>query len=328
MLWRRIACTFAMVLAVSIFTATSPASATAPSVEAQVMSMINAERTERLVVHSGLLVAARAHSWDMSREGGLSHEGADERVNTAPPDPAEGNGAPDDGFPIASWCENVTYTSIANSESEAAKQLFQQWNKGGAHHRCMMETERNVGAVGVYYDGESYWATFIAEIDTTPPGGSPPPAKPAETKPKPDDKPAAIASAAPRDVTEAADGEGTDAPPAASVVDDVTADPNEMTQDAASSSEAHAPTSPDPQREESASPEHSDGSDVTRVNVLSAPLEPVDQTFGWREIVAVVGVLLLASWILRRAIKPLPAPQFVPETTSERELIGAGASID
>ena len=156
---------------VAILTAFTPiAHATEPLVEERVVALINAQRTDRLVVHYGLLSAARNHSADMAREGGLSHEGADERVNSAPPDPGEFNGAPDDGFGVAAWCENVTYT-VGTSEAEAPQRIFDQWNRGGAHQRCMMDTSRNVGAVGVYYDGQSWWATFIAEEDATPPGG-------------------------------------------------------------------------------------------------------------------------------------------------------------
>ena len=99
---------------------TPTARSAAPTVEDRIIALINAERAERLSVHWGLLAAARNHSQNMAREGGLSHEGADERVNSAPPDPGEFNGAPDDGFAVAAWCENVTYTVINGRIFDAA----------------------------------------------------------------------------------------------------------------------------------------------------------------------------------------------------------------
>jgi hypothetical protein len=161
------------------------------SIESQVFGFINGARSSRLIEHSGLLAAARAHSQGMASRGGLDHNDADARVMSAPPDPAEGNGAPDDGFATAAWCENVTYTTGV-SASEAPRRIYEQWHRSGAHDRCMMNTGKNVAAVGVYYDGSSWWATFIAEVDRTPPGGGgaqpaqrPAPAPAAKPKAKP-----------------------------------------------------------------------------------------------------------------------------------------------
>jgi hypothetical protein len=148
-----------------------PAKAQAGDIESQVMAKINASRGSALAVHSGLLYAARSHSQEMASHGGLDHNGADERVNSAAPDPAEGNGAPDDGFPVASWCENVTYVNYG-SEADAASNIYKQWRKSGAHNACMTNSNKNVGAVGIYWDGQTWWATFIAEVDRTPPGGA------------------------------------------------------------------------------------------------------------------------------------------------------------
>jgi hypothetical protein len=143
--------------------------------------MINGSRSSALIHHSGLAAAARAHSQSMAMSGGLHHDGADARVANAPPDPAEGNGAPDDGFATAAWCENVTY-STGFPEAQVARKLYEQWRRSASHQRCMTNPGKNVGAVGVYYDGSTWWATFIAEVDRTPPGGRPasqPAARPA-----------------------------------------------------------------------------------------------------------------------------------------------------
>jgi hypothetical protein len=173
------------------------------SLEAQVMSRIRGYRSASIAVHSGLLAAARNHSRGMSSRGGLNHDGADARVQGAAPDPMEMNGAPDDGFGVASWCENVTYVANYFPYSEVAQRIFNAWEGSGAHGRCMKEGHRNVGAVGIYYDGEFWWATYIAQVDKTPPGGAPPapkeePAeKPEAKKPAPIAKPEA--SAPPQD---------------------------------------------------------------------------------------------------------------------------------
>lgn len=165
------------------------------SIESQVFALINGSRSTALIHHSGLASAARSHSQHMAVVGGLNHDGADERVANAQPDPVEANGAPDDGFARAAWCENVTY-STGFPESQVAQKLYQQWKRSASHNGCMTNSAKNVGAVGVYYDGSTWWATFIAEIDHTPPGGAAPqrsqppaPAPRATTKP-PADRPA------------------------------------------------------------------------------------------------------------------------------------------
>lgn len=157
---------------VAILVVSSPTRASG-SIESQVFSMINGSRSSALVWHSGLAAAARMHSQQMAASGGLHHDGADERVNNASPDPVEGNGAPDDGFAVAAWCENVTY-STGFPESQVAQKLYQQWNRSASHRGCMTNSNKNVGAVGIYYDGSTWWATFIAEVDRTPPGGARP----------------------------------------------------------------------------------------------------------------------------------------------------------
>jgi hypothetical protein len=193
---------------VALVSLSSPTSA-AGSIESQVFGLINGERSSPLIEHSGLLYAARAHSQQMAISGGLNHDGADERVANAQPDPAEGNGAPDDGFATAAWCENVTY-STGFPESQVAGKLYEQWRRSAPHQACMTNSGKNVAAVGIYYDGSTWWATFIAEVDRTPPGGRPaaPPAPRPTTQPaapaaKPADRAAPAATGEPSAVTPA-----------------------------------------------------------------------------------------------------------------------------
>ncbi len=147
----------------------APATAKADDVGSQVLSMINAGRSTPLILHRGLLDEAWGHSQYMSQSGSLNHDNADERAMSAAPDPAEGNGAPDDGFPQAAWCENATYVTPAQGDPATA--IYNNWKKSPPHAACMNNSGKNVGAVGVYWDGSTYWATFVAEVDNTPPGG-------------------------------------------------------------------------------------------------------------------------------------------------------------
>lgn len=303
---------------VMTLTALTPsARAAEPLVEDRVIAMINAERSSRLVVHFGLLNAARAHSQRMASEGGLSHEDADARVNAAAPDPGEFNGAPDDGFGIAAWCENVTYTIVASAE-EAAQRIYSQWHKGGAHERCMLDTSRNVGAVGVYYDGQNWWATFIAEKDSTPPGGAAPAAKPKPAAPadrQETPKPEPRATAAP---------DADDAPPAASASDDATAgdvvrvEATPQPVGLEETTEDEEPPSQEPQAtgEPATVPVVSEQA-VARPDVraiaegAAVPIVPAPG-IGWREIAAVVAVLSVATVMLRRTMMPATRPGAEP----------------
>jgi hypothetical protein len=146
-------------------------SASADDVESQVFAMINAGRGTPLVLHHGLLSDAEGHSQYMAQTGNLNHDDAQQRVEEAPPDPPEANGAPDDGFNLYGWCENATYVTPAQGDPATA--IYNNWKNSPPHNACMNNTGKNVGAVGVYWDGSTYWATFVAESDSTPPGGAP-----------------------------------------------------------------------------------------------------------------------------------------------------------
>ena len=282
------------------------------SVEMRIHELIDADRAEPLTIHYGLQAAAREHSRYMASEGSLNHDNADARVNAAPPDPPEGNGAPDDGFPIAKWCENVTY-SIGRTESEAPDQLYAQWKRSGAHYRCLMDTSRNVGAVGIYYDGESWWATFLAEVDETPPGGAKPKPKPAEPKPTPAMNVAPAATTAPdRDADEAprTSARPSEAPdarePAVAASAVPSSDPNASQGSAAPSAApaeqdatARIPVDVDPSVAGADSPF---AGTVHRAQRGDRPIG-----LGWQEVLGVAGVLSVASLLLKKRWVLAPA---------------------
>ena len=285
------------------------------------MQMINGARSSSLALHSGLLDAARGHSHEMALRGGLDHDGADERVRNATPDPFETNGAPDDGFPVAAWCENVTY-SMATAESEAAQKIYSQWHTSAPHERCMKDTGMNVAAVGIYYDGQTWWATFIAEVDNTPPGGAPPkPAPSTADHPHTTTAPSATTAADPDPVA-------TVAPSPVGLITNVEPGPSQTSSDDAAAEPEPAPrviveAAPDGRATTSA-PAHSYAAPITRRFPLSPPLG-----YGWPELLAVSGVLGVATLFMRRLV---PRVERAPEMERrdvvplpEVEPVGAGA---
>ena len=114
--------------------------------DAGALAKINANRGPDLREHMGIVNAARAHSQDMARDGGIGHDGANERVYAAAPDPAEGNGAPDDGFPVANWCENVTLVNANQTTNpttaRVAKTIYEASGKAAAHTDAACATPR------------------------------------------------------------------------------------------------------------------------------------------------------------------------------------------
>ena len=317
----------------------APTSTADSSVEAAVLAKIRASRSGGLVVHSGLLSAARAHSMYMSRHG-MNHDNADSRVRNASPDPFETNGAPDDGFGVASWCENVTY-STGHPASEVPGRIYSQWAGSGAHGRCMGDSSRNVGAVGVYYDGTTWWATFIAQVDKTPPGGSSGGTAPQKTSaPKAPpavsaDEPAASSAPAQQPASQPV---GSNANP------DTGSDAQTTGTQAADPDVADYATVPLVAADEGEITVAEPQPLRTDTNIAGddEPLTPRRATepiaYGWQELLAVAGVLAIATFILWRRVRRLEAPLYVPpEFTAEAErhdavvrpdgeLVGAGAS--
>jgi hypothetical protein len=191
----------------------------------------------------------------------------------------------------------------------------------------MMDTSRNVGAVGVYYDGQSWWATFIAEVDNTPPGAPAPKPRPEPAdKPKPTQRP--VASQAPAD--DHASSVKAPEPTPVGLVADPTAEPAQAepqrdvvvgaSDDAAASSEPVA-TEPAPEqpsvRSRSSAPAIAPGAAVP----ISAPARGI----GWQELLAVIAVLTLATFLLRGALqRPRHPLRWDDVPLEEREPVGAG----
>jgi hypothetical protein len=300
-------------------------------VEAQVMAKIRAYHGGSLIQHSGLYGVARAHSMQMSREGRMSHDNADQRISNAQPDPFETNGAPDDGVPVAAWCENVTY-STGHPESEVAGRLFSQWEGSGAHARCMRDTKRNVGAVGVYYDGSTWWATFIATTDNTPPGGgtpaktaAPKPAPVASAEPAAQPAPVATSAPAPQASGQPVSAANDVAQPQTSASPRTAADESENTDDTSLVPSIEVATDDEP-----------------LLGNAGTPFTPAESStslaYGWQELAAVGAVIFLASIIAgrktrirRKRLPPIvyePPPPVTTHQAPERELVGAGVSAD
>ncbi len=209
-----------VLLAVVAFALLTPAVARAqPSMESEVFAKINAARSKKLIFHSGVHSVAWQHSADMSSAGGLNHDNADARISNAAPDPAEGNGAPDDGYGH-DWCENVTYVNFG-TEAEAAGRIYEAWRRSGAHQRCMQDTTLNTGAVGIYYDGTTWWATFIAYIDHTPPGTADT-TTPPQSSSEPVAKKKTAVAAAPETTSDTSQAASTDSPAESSNAGSVT----------------------------------------------------------------------------------------------------------
>jgi len=155
------------------------ASATTDYIEGRVLQLINQGRAGQgktaEVMHSGLRSKARAHSSYQASIRSLTHNGFSTRVNTAAPDPAESNGAPDGGFTGAA-CENVAYYypgSAGASADQVAQWFYNAWYNSSGHRNCMFDVwnyKLNAAGTGIYLDSRGYWwATFISARDLTPP---------------------------------------------------------------------------------------------------------------------------------------------------------------
>lgn len=160
----------------------SPArAATAASVEAALATKINQGRAAQgraaLVNHRGLETIAGEWSSQMSATNNFTHGNFNGRIQNAAPDPAESNGAPDDGF--TGWCENIAWNSLAQSSTadQVAQMFYNQWfNSTSGHKECMLSLSprnfgQNVMGVGIVYDSADgrWWATLDVGKDDTPP---------------------------------------------------------------------------------------------------------------------------------------------------------------
>lgn len=166
-----------VVIALAAALVPAPAASAQASMEAEILSLINAGRRSEglgpLSSHAGLNAQARGHARAMAQADALGHSGAAGRIASAAPDPAEPNGAPDDGFTLHDWCENVGYVENA-SEAEIPEHFYRTWVESASHADCMFDAPGRgitVGGVGLYKDANGrWWATFTAVDDSTRPG--------------------------------------------------------------------------------------------------------------------------------------------------------------
>ncbi len=164
----------------SILLPASARAATATEVESALAVKINQGRSAQgrsaLTTHSGLQGIAGDWSAQMAATNNFTHGNAAGRIDDAAPDPAEANGAPDDGF--TGWCENIAWNSLAQSSSanQVAQMFYDQWFNSSGHKQCMLSLSpknfgQNVMGVGIVYDSADgrWWATLDVAKDDTPP---------------------------------------------------------------------------------------------------------------------------------------------------------------
>ncbi len=164
------------------------ASPTTDSIEVKLLQLINQGRATNVskpaeVMHAGLRSKARGHSAYQASINALTHDGLDDRINTATPDPAEANGPPDDGFVAGQRCENVAYYfpgSAGATPDQVAQWFYDAWFNSSGHRNCMFDVWNiglNAAGVGIHFASNGYyWATLESQLDNTPPAAQPPPA--------------------------------------------------------------------------------------------------------------------------------------------------------
>jgi hypothetical protein len=231
----------------------------------------------------------------MASDQELNHNGAAGRIGSAQPDPAEPNGAPDDGF-TGTWCENVAYVRGAD-DSEVPQRIYKAWQDSPSHNRCMNNSTMTVAGVGMYYESSTnkWWATLELAEDRTLPGTTPQTAEPSPTPvpirtepperteppllelrtepPEPTTQPTASASP---DTTQSTNRAGVDVTSATTTVDEAVG--------------AAAESAVDRTRQT--------GSSARLAG--SAVSSTTRTTFGWVELAATLGVLALVGELLRR----------------------------
>jgi hypothetical protein len=143
------------------------ARAQTPSVEEQLLALVNGPRSHTIVMHNGLRAAARAHSAAMASAGALSHQGAHGRVYNAAADPPEKYGGSDDGF-TGTWCEVVSWQDVKTDEN-VARRFYDDWVKSTEDSSCMSNRGVTAAGIGAYERAGRWWVTLEMVEDKTPP---------------------------------------------------------------------------------------------------------------------------------------------------------------
>jgi uncharacterized protein YkwD len=161
-------------------TISSDATADTAAVEVALLGSINAGRAAigkpPLVMHAGLREQQQAHAMRMSEIAALTHDGYAQRAQNATPDPAEADGAPDDGF-SGSIAENVAQNNRAGrSDADLAESIYQQWLNSPGHKANMFDESSagyNAAGVGIFEEaGGKVWAALLLAVDGTAPDGT------------------------------------------------------------------------------------------------------------------------------------------------------------
>ena len=174
------ACGHNIIAAIGVVMAVAIPSARAqtPSVEEELLALINTVRgTRPVVMHAGLRDVARKHAEAMATAGSLNHRRAKARIDSATPDRPEEGGPPDHGF-TGTWCEVVGWEP-GGPDVGVARRFFGDWRETPEDSKCMSNQDMTVAGIGAYERGNRWWATLEMVQDTTPPNGTP--AKPTAT---------------------------------------------------------------------------------------------------------------------------------------------------
>ena len=158
----------AAIVGVVMAVAIPSARAQTPSVEEELLSLINTVRgTKPVVMHAGLRDVARKHSEAMATAGSLNHRRAKARIDAATPDRPEEGGPPDHGF-TGTWCEVVGWEP-GGPDLGVANRFFADWRETPEDSKCISNRDMTVAGIGVYERGNRWWATLEMVQDTTPP---------------------------------------------------------------------------------------------------------------------------------------------------------------
>ena len=142
-------------------------SSTERSAEQYLLGLVNADRKAShlgtIKEQSYIRGQSEAHSADMLHRQSMDHNGFSQRVANIR--------ANDSGMRNAGICENVAVATNYADYGSAMRTIDAAWKASTGHRKCMLDQEgwsSQSGAIGVRYDGHSYWVTYEAGHDTTP----------------------------------------------------------------------------------------------------------------------------------------------------------------